>query len=155
MFPFDLYVLSGSRKQETVDAFLVTYAGHMEEAAAEYPFPQYADHYDKVYHDIGSLVTALLGNPRMSYSLYFNSRNHGDPIQSAMLFFTTDGHLIAGLTVTCGQDQLDGYLQRLVNCVAGEWGYAVVETPPPLSKAEFVAEAERSPFSVSRLPPAT
>jgi hypothetical protein len=59
-----------------------------------------------------------------------------------MLYFTTDGGLIAGLTVATSDLDLAGTtLRHLAETVDARYGYATWEQPPPDSAAEFKAEA--------------
>lgn len=153
MFPIDLYVLSDHRDMETVAAFANKYLSGLVEAAENYPVPQNADTHHIVYNDIFSLVSAAISDPTLQYSLYFRNPVPDNCIRTAMLFFTQDGRLVAGLRIVNGQDQVDFYLHQLAVCVKGECGYATVETPPSLSREGFLTEAEQSPFPVFRSSP--
>jgi hypothetical protein len=148
MIPFDLYIWAGARDKPTVLSFLATYAKDMKETATNYPFPQFSDEHNHVYYDLSSLIDVLLNNYNASYSLYFRSCRANDPIQSAMLFFTSDGGLIVGITMWCEPDNLKFHLQQLASCVTGECGYATIESPPPLTKNLFLNEVRQSPYGV-------
>ena len=59
-----------------------------------------------------------------------------------MLFFTTDGGLIAGLTVaTEDLDRASTTLRQLAQSVDARYGYATGEQPPPDTTSEFKAIA--------------
>ncbi|VTS07682.1 hypothetical protein [Tuwongella immobilis] len=150
MFPIDVYVLSSQRDMETVAVFANKYLGGLVEAAENYPVPQYADAHHVVYNDIISFVKAAIRNPTLRYSLYFRNPVPDTHIHTAMLFFTQDGHLVAGLRLVNGQDHVGFYLNQIADCVNGECGYATVEAPPPLSREGFLTESEQSPFPVFR-----
>ena len=62
-----------------------------------------------------------------------------------MLFFTIDGGMIAGLTVSTWDADLAGStLRRLAATVDARYGYTLWEQPPPDSAAEFRAAAREA-----------
>ena len=63
----------------------------------------------------------------------------------AMLFFTVDGGMIAGLTVATWEGDLaENSLRLLARTVDAQYGYTLWEQPPPDSVTEFKAAARKS-----------
>lgn len=139
MIPFDVYVLAGDRSGTTVQRFLRQFGDGMEEAAAEYPMPQFADMPTKVYSKLTELVAYLAQETSVVYSVYFRKDRIGEAVRNAMLKFTSDGRLIVGLTVYAPDtSELGTYLKELSAIVEGGYGYWTVEEPPPSSAVQFI-----------------
>lgn len=87
------------------------------------------------------LIDRLLAAPEQPHSLYWSNRGPGQELP-AMLFFTTDGGLIAGLTVeTDDPNQASTTLRQLAQSVDARYGYATGEQPPPDTASVFKAIA--------------
>jgi hypothetical protein len=137
----DLYALAGERSREAVRRFRDQWLTGFEESAVDYEFPQYSDRPDTVYSSPWELIDRLLAEPAQAHSLYWRNPSPGH-VQHAMLFFTTDGALIAGLTVATSDLELAGMtLRRLAATVDARFGYATWEQPPLDRASEFKAEA--------------
>jgi hypothetical protein len=95
---YDLYALAGERSYEVVKRFRDRWLTSLEPAAEEHEFPRYSDRPDAVYRSPWELIDRLLAAPEQPHSLYWSNRGPGEELH-AMLFFTTDSGLIAGLTV--------------------------------------------------------
>ena len=112
-----------------------------EPSAAEYEFPQYSDRPDAVYCSPWELIDRLVAAPDQPHSLYWRNRRSAHELH-AMLFFTTDGGLIAGLTVaTADPNRAGATLRRLAQSVDAHYGYATWEQPPPDTTSEFKTRA--------------
>jgi hypothetical protein len=140
----DLYALAGERSHRVMRRFRDRWLTGFEESADEYEFPQYAVRPDAVYGSPWQLIDRLLAEPTQPHSLYWRNPRPGHVLH-AMLFFTTDGGLIAGLTVTTEDPGLTATtLRRLAKSVDARYGYSAWEQPPPDSASEFEAKARRA-----------
>jgi hypothetical protein len=140
----DLYALAGERSHDVVRRFRDRWLTSFEPSAAEYEFPQYSDRPDAVYSSPWELIDRLLAAPEQPHSLYWRNPRPGHELH-AMLFFTTDGGLIAGLTVaTADPDRARTTLRRLAQSVDARYGYATWEEPPPDTASGFKARARKA-----------
>jgi len=115
-------------------------------------FPQYSDRPDAVYDSPWPLIDQLLAEPTQHHSLYWRNPRLGH-VLNAMLFFTTDGGLIAGLTVATEDPDLAGTtLRQLARSVDARYSYATWEQPPPATASEFKANALNTESSTRLLP---
>jgi hypothetical protein len=138
---YDLYALAGERSYEVVKRFRDRWLTSLEPAAEEHEFPRYSDRPDAVYMSPWELIDRLLAAPEQPHSLYWSNRGPGEELH-AMLFFTTDGGLIAGLTVqTDDPARATTTLRQLAQSVDARYGYATGEQPPPDTTSEFEAIA--------------
>jgi hypothetical protein len=63
-----------------------------------------------------------------------------------MLFFTTDDHMLVGLTIVDdAPETLAHYLRELAGSVGASFGYVTLEEPPPETVDAFVARARLAP----------
>ena len=131
----EIYVLCKGRSQVLVLTFLEHFLPNREEVAEDYPYPEYADIPKHVYDDHKEIIGALEKDINKSYSLYWNDTSDGD-IRSAMIFFTEDAGMIAGITVAAGEE--GAWLKKLSDCLGGRYGYVGFDAPPPETKAEFI-----------------
>ena len=138
---YDLYALAGERSYEVVKRFRDRWLTSLEPSAEEYEFPRYSDRPDAVYRSPWELIDRLLAAPEQPHSLYWSNRGSGGELH-AMLFFTADRGLIAGLTVeTDDPDRAATTLRKLAQSVDARYGYATGEQPPPDTTSEFKAIA--------------
>ena len=106
-----------------------------------------------MYGSPWELVDRLLKEHTQSHSLYWRNPRPGI-VRHAMLFFTVDSGLIAGLTVATADSERAGtMLLRLAESVGARYGYALGESPPPSSASEFEAEAHKVEPELPRLLP--
>lgn len=86
----------------------------------------------------------LLAEPTQPQSVYWRNPRPGHVLH-AMLFFTVDGGMIAGLTVSTGdRDLAEGTLRRLAGTIDARYGYTLWEAPPPDTAADFEAAARKA-----------
>ena len=138
---YDLYALAGERSPETVTRFRDRWLTDAEPSADEYEFPLHSDRPDAVYSSPWQLIDRLLAIPQQRHSIYWTNRDPGD-LRNAMLFFTTDGGLIAGLTVETDEpSRASTMLRQLAESLGARYGYAACEEPPPDTTSEFKARA--------------
>lgn len=138
---YDLYALAGERSYEVVKRFRDRWLTSLESSAEQYEFPRYSDRPAAVYRSPWELIDRLLAAPEQPNSLYWSNRGPGQELH-AMLFFTTDSGLNAGLTVeTDDPNQASTTLRQLAQSVDARYGYATGEQPPPDTASEFKAIA--------------
>src|SRR5262249_21008069 len=146
----DLYALATDRSSEIVSRFRERWLASFEESEVDYVLPQFADRPDAVYDSPSELIARLLAEPAQPHSLYWRNPRPGH-LPHAMLFFTTDGGLIAGLAVATEDSDLAGAtLRELAQSVDARYGYALGEAPPPGTASEFKEQAR----TMRILPPA-
>lgn len=142
-FPYEVYVLASGRTRDAVERFTREWATpSFEPAASDYELPRWADDPIAVYHCAEELIDVLLQRPEEPYGIYWQNTGDG-PVRMAMLFFTTDRQMIAGLTVDGDQRTALEYLARLAKTVAGHFGYITGEEAPPDTAAELIELAHR------------
>ena len=79
---------------------------------------------------------AVLENQKdKSYALYWDCHD-SDVVRSAMLFYTEDGALVAGLAVTAGNGE--AWLRSIAEAVHGSHGYVSFDSPPPETRRAFL-----------------
>jgi hypothetical protein len=150
----DLYALAGERSREVVGRFREHWLAGFEDSEVDYMFPRFADEPEAVYASPWDLIDRLLAEPTQPHSVYWRNPRPAHVLH-AMLFFTTDGGLIAGLTVDTHDPVVAGNtLRHLAESVDGRYGYAKWEQPPPDTMSEFVAEARATKVLPRLLPDA-
>lgn len=129
----DAYVLCPSRDAGAIERFLRTWAGDLDEVADRYELPQYSDAPRAVYRRARDLIGALVADPGEAHAIYWRNPGGGE-VRRAMLYFTDDGGLIAGLSV-----QGDGAatLGALGKSVGAAVGYLTSEDPPAGTVEDF------------------
>ena len=120
---YDAYVLARDRSSEVCDRFLVEFAPYREQSAIDYCFPQHSDRPTLVLTAPEDAIRHCATNPSESQSFYF--RNLADGPAHVMLFFTSDGGLILGLSVE--EDEMDDSYARLREHAQSEFGYVTCE----------------------------
>lgn len=141
----DIYVVAAGRSLEVARRFADQWLGQFKESAVEYEFPQYSENPESVYNSPFALIEKLVDHPKEPHAIYWENTGP-DHIRNAMLFFSVDGLMIAGLTVrTREPHRLAYYLQALGESVGGQDGYYTFEEPPPEDAEEFQDAVNRSP----------
>ena len=134
----DLYVLASERSALVAENFKSAWLADFDEAATEYEFPQHVDEPLAVYSSVADLIGKLIANPNEAYSIYWNNPRNG-PVSNGMLFFTSDGSLIIGISVTTDESgETAKYLKELSKTVDGKFGYAIFEEAPPGTVQDFI-----------------
>lgn len=124
------------RNEELAARFLDRFLPDREDVADEYPFPELSDSPERTFSDAASLIRHLESKRDHGYALYWDRKNSGDP-QQAMLVFTEDGGMIAGVASTNPEPQR--LLRDVADVVDGKFGLVVLEERPPDTLEEFVA----------------
>jgi hypothetical protein len=100
----------------------------------------FADSPSAIYGSPWELIDRLLLEPDAEYALYWSRRpGPDDDVLSAHLFFTSDGGLIAGVTVGAERfTDTAATLRELALSVGARYGYSTGEEPPPFeTTSEF------------------
>lgn len=135
----DVYVLCGARDLETVKRFRARWLGGMSEASEDYVFPRYAEPPEATYVSPWELCERLVREPGQPYGIYWTAETEAGP-RAAMLFFTTDAGMIAGLSLADPEPRETGRaLTELAASVDGRFGMTLWEEPPGDLAADFVA----------------
>jgi hypothetical protein len=142
-FPYDVYALASGRTRDTVERFTHEWLRGFRPAADDYELPRYATDPIAVYDSAEELIDVLLERPAEPHGIYWENTGEGS-VATAMLFFTTDGQIIVGLTVSGDQNTALQYLDRLAKTVDARLGYITGEEPPPDTAAEFADLARRA-----------
>lgn len=137
----EVYVLCEVRSKGIGTAFLDTFLPRRNSVAEEFPFPEFRDPPQKVYHSAEEVMDRLEREPNRGYSLYWNS-DENRPARQAMLFFTCDGAMIAGLVVP-GDEGCDA-LVKIAKSVGGHYGFLTTENPPPVTSVGFMELCHKS-----------
>jgi hypothetical protein len=114
------------------ERFLDTFAPQREQSAEDYVFPQYAQQPLVILKSAREAIHYCEAHSAEAQSIYF--RNLGAGPAHAMVFFTSDGGLILGLSVVEREDE---WFDRLKEYAGSDLGYIAFETPPPATTAEF------------------
>jgi hypothetical protein len=134
----DVYVLAPARDRGVIDRFLSRFASTREESAADYVVPLHPDVPARVFHSAGELIAHCLANQQEPHQVYWRCPDGGDPAH-AMVFFTEDGGLILGLSVSEGAGPR--WLAQMHACAGSTVGCVLLEEPPPDTVAGFLALA--------------
>lgn len=145
---YEVYVACGERTVALATRFLDTFVPDRRETADEYPLPELDDTPRTIFPDAASLMQTLENQPTEGYALYWDRDRDGDPHQ-AMLIFTEDGGMIAGLAST--RPDAGSLLRKLAAVVHGSFGLVVVEERPPETMALFadMCRSSRGPRMVA------
>lgn len=135
----DVYVLMTARTAESVERFLDRFVPHREPSTEEYRVPQFADEPTTVFFESMELVAYCVAQHDVAHGIYWRNLDDCDPFH-AMVFFTSDGGMVLGLSVVANPDR---WLGDLLSMIGGEIGYWTFEEPPPDSILEFKDRAAR------------
>jgi hypothetical protein len=141
----DIYVLAPCRSADAVSRFLDDFVPNREPSAAEYRFPEGADHAEAIFQDPSEAIAYGAERPQETQRFYFRSTGAGEPAH-AMVFLTADGGMVLGVSVVARQEdrsreasEVASWLGRLSAATGANVGYALHESCPPCDTvAEFV-----------------
>ncbi|MFN6103137.1 MAG: hypothetical protein ACK5EA_01605 [Planctomycetaceae bacterium] len=137
----EIYILCRSRSKAIADVFLDAFGKSRIQAAADYPYPEFADEPEIIYKTPSELIERLEKDCDSSYSVYWDCQSVNEPEQ-VMLFFTSDGRMIVGIGGP--KSSIESELQRISMLVDGEYGYVTSGSCPPDSFDEFAEMAAAS-----------
>jgi hypothetical protein len=135
-----VYVLSPVRSAKAAERFLETFAPQREQSADDYEFPEYAEQPQLVVKSAREAIQHCEWHPSEAHSIYF--RNLGDGPAHVMLFFTSDGALIFGLSVVEREDE---WFSRLKEFATSNVGYITFEAAPAATAGAFRELAASGP----------
>lgn len=131
----EIYVLCRDRSKSLIFEFLNRFLPNRKELSEDYPYPEYADDPIYVFDNSEKIIEKLEQDKYESYSLYWGNTDGGE-VNSAMIFFTKDGGMIAGITVADGEEV--SWFEKLSRLLGGEYGYVSFDQPPPERTSEFI-----------------
>lgn len=131
----EVYMLCRAREKGAAVAFLDKFLPRRHSSADEFLFPELSDSTQEVYRSPEEVMERLELESNQSYALYWDSDEAGARRQ-AMLFFTSDGEMIAGLVVPAVA--ASKALVELAEVVGGQFGFLTTENPPPETSAQFI-----------------
>lgn len=140
MDALEIYVLCESRSAELAQKFLDAFLPKRTPIADEYPYPEFEDEPTDVFLTAIELMHRLEVDATESYSIYFDE--FGSTGTQAMLFYTEDGAMIAGVSGL--EIPPNAVLQRMAAEVGGEFGYLTSGSCPPETRGEFIALCRNS-----------
>lgn len=138
----DSYYLIGNRKFEMVSDFLANYFPlGWKELAIDYPFPEFSDYPEKVYHSVKELLLHLEDGPGHEYVVYFENKDPSSEIRQITLQYTDDGKMIVGISIIGNDPSLMRNIQlfkEIESYLNAEKTCATIEEPPPTNSLEFI-----------------
>lgn len=137
----EVYVLCSARTSAVAHRFLDTFAGQRMPVAEDFPFPEFSDEPECILLDANELIDLLESRRHEPYAIYWNLEGRPSGEQ-AMLFFTEDGGMIAGIGGHV--ESVAGAFTAISAVVNGKYGYVTDGTCPPATIEEFKAICEQS-----------
>lgn len=138
----EVYVLCEARSADAANRFLGAFAERRGPVAADFPFPAFADEPDCVFDTPDEVIAKLEKSVNEPYAIYWNIHGGEGVAEQAMLFFTADGGMIAGLGGLRQSVEETMIAIRLI--VDGKYGYVTSGSCPPISIEEFKSLCEKS-----------
>lgn len=131
-----------NRTLEVINTFFSKYLpSGKEELAMDYPFPQYSDTPQTIYHSVKELLLYLGNNPDSEYIIYFKNKDELSEIKQIVLQYTDDGKLIFGVS-SIGNDPSSSksiqLFREIKNFLNSHNACATIEEPPPTNSLDFV-----------------
>jgi hypothetical protein len=146
--PYEIFVACRVRSLLVANAFLDRFVPTRSEAAGDYVYPEFSDHPRHIFTEVSDVLDLLMVEVSETYEVFWHNEARSD-IRGAVLMFTSDGGMIAGLLTV--SDEPEALLVRLANVVEGHFGYMtdshafpstlsvfelLCRTPSPLSLVE-------------------
>ena len=136
----DAYVLVEDRSKSKAEAFLAKFAPGFRPLVDEYDIPYRANQPERFLRGTASLLEFMEANASYRHVAYFAPRSV-TPIRYAIVAFTTDGHMILGLSVIEEEENLARtLLARLEAFAESDLSFYAAETPPSPNRASFLEE---------------
>lgn len=136
MSDVEVYVLTQKRSSVVATAFLDAFIPCRQQSVESYPVPAYSDVPLYQFSQCNEILAYLEENVSTSYTLYWDNLSD-ENVKQAMLFYTVDGMMIAGLA---GREiETFHALNDIARIVGGEFGYVSNGEFPPQNRQDFVA----------------
>lgn len=144
-FYADIYVLVETRSKKMAVEFLNYFLPVREESANEYLIPQYSDNPMYTFKKAYDVMNFLELNQDCEQSIYWRSADEDSINKHAMIFYTTDGCMIFGISRYTDESTKneDSCLEQMKQFFKTDLGYIDYENPPVKSKKEFVEIVEK------------
>ena len=136
----DLYFLQEHRSKATVLAFLDEVMPDREESAAAYVLESTGE----TFWGMDELLDQLEIDGRSDNAVYWQNRDSGSSVTHAMVFYTTDGAMILGISMPVQYSvplpgEIKNRYARLYQWLEARAGCVTIEEPPPATVAGFEA----------------
>ena len=137
-----IYVLVENRSLALINIFLDRFLPHRQEMASEYEVPQYSDNPEMLFKKASEVMELCEQNGSEVQAIYWTSTSGGEP-RCAMVFYTSDGAMVLGLSTDDGSLEEPLLAQMIKFCRSSE-GLINYEEPPPQTKVEFRRAVENA-----------
>lgn len=142
----DMYVLCPERSEALAQQFLAEWGPRRIQSVTDYCIPELSTHPTRVFTAADELIRFLVANDSEAQALYWQS-GRDDEVAHVMLFFTSDGGMVAGLSISDWErprNQIARVFFRLADSVDARFGYVTAEEAPVYEKQDaFRAECAR------------
>jgi hypothetical protein len=132
----DCYFLINSRKSIFVEAFLNKFIPIRTASAEDYPVPEYTNNPARLFLNTTDLILYLEEKSTYSYSIYWRNEDQLSDIKHGMVFYTTDGMMIFGVSIEEYDPNNDIY-KAIKTFTGSTMGCMTVEEAPPDNYIEF------------------
>ncbi|MCA9982691.1 MAG: hypothetical protein KDE59_00290 [Anaerolineales bacterium] len=133
----DIYVLTEKRSSALIERFLQTFLPERAESADDYAVRCSSEGDTLCISQVSTAIQYCCQHSMAELAIYWRNTGPGTP-RAAMVFFTTDEHLILGLSVA-NESAAPEYLKRLRLLADSEYGYMAYEEPPIMTAVDFRA----------------
>ena len=138
----DCYVLVNSRDPSIAYRVLKKFASNATETCNEYHFPYLSDAPATIFPDAASLMDFMETARDQEYAIYWQNNDPQSRTSGVSVHYTVDNAMI--LSVHCSGSDAPELLTRLLDVAGSSCGYFTLESPPPITVAEFQAIARSS-----------
>lgn len=133
----DIYVIKKSRSKKLGEDFLNHFLPNREESASEYELPQYSDDPKILFNKAYDLMEYLEKNNNDNHTIYWRNLDSNNPNRHGMIFYTTDGYMIFGISVDADPENEAECLSEMKDFLKSDRGYITYECPPETTFEEF------------------
>lgn len=133
----DIYVIKKSRSKKLGEDFLNHFLPNREESAFEYEIPQYSDDPKILFNKAYDLMEYLEKNISDNHTIYWRNLDSNNTNRHGMIFYTTDGYMIFGISVDVDPENEAECLSEMKDFLQSDGGYITYECPPETTFEEF------------------
>ncbi len=138
----DIYVIKKTRSKKDVIDFLNHFMPERKESTNEYLIPQYSDQPKTVFTSAEGLMSYLQMNSNIEHSIYWNNLDKQSLNEHLMVFYTTDAHIIFGISRNTSEINEKFNQEDLLNqmkiFLKSNYGYITFESPPETDLENFL-----------------